>query len=358
MHRLCKIRIPTFVRMSAYVNVTAVCLALSCVSPAIAGPIPANVESVGGLANSGILPGAKPGATVPAAAGGYAIYNGPPPVEGSGTLRFSAAGTTSQLTPLALTFPTPTAGNKTGWGDNTKTKLPNTGEVALSTLYSTGGNPPAGTPVIVGRGEWLAAANSSTLSASASVDRRFAGYAAGYASDPYTVAAGTYTVAPALDGGLLLQTNPADPTSEAAIRFSADSVGLGSANSNLWTLGITEIGTSSPIVSFTSAPILGLDDATIKALLQSALDTSTPGTVLFKSAYQSSGYSLFSTTLSSGSDFQFGDTFDADAANNVSGQVQPPTPIPSPEPGSLVLLGTGVVSLLGYSWRRRKVIAR
>jgi hypothetical protein len=354
MHKSRVVRMSTFLLETACLKAAVVSLAFSCVTPAIAGPV--SVESTGGLAPPSRLPGAKPGAAVTAAAGGYAIDTATGTL-GGGEVRYTAAGATSSLTPLALTFPTPTPPAKTGWGDNTKTKLPNTAEVALSTLVSLGPNPPANTPVMVGRGEWATTANSSTLSAEASVDKRFKGYAAGYANDPYLVAQGTYPILPVLDGGLLLQTNPSDPTSEAAILFSAQSVGLGAANANLWTLGITEVGTLSPVVSFTSAPILGLDDGAVKTMLQSALDISTPGTVLFKPSYQTSGYTLFSTTLSAGNDFQFGDTFEADATNNFASAPPPPTAAAVPEPATATLLGAGTLTLLGYGWRRRKRIA-
>lgn len=303
----------------------------------VAGPVPANVESVGGLATTGKLPGAAPGATTTSAVSAYA-WDKTNNVVGDSTLRYTAAGTTSNLAPIPVRFTTTTyPGGVPGMGDNTRIKLPNTAEIATST-----------TGTATGRGEWQTNNNSSTLSAEAVVSKAIAGYAAGYASDPYLVSQGSYSVAPAVDGSLLLQTNPADPTSEAGIIFSAQSIGLGDDNANLWTLAITEIGNSSPVVSFTSAPILGLDDGAVVTALGSALDTSIPGTVQFKSSYQTSGYTLFSTTLSAGTDFYFGDAFEADASNNV------PMNAAVPEPASLTLLGIGAVALAGYAWRCRK----
>jgi hypothetical protein len=342
------IRIPALSSESVFVKAIAVSLSFFWATSVAAAP--ANVESSGGLATPSRLPGAKPGAAVPAAAGGYAVdtTNG---TKGGGELRYSAAGTTSSLAPLALTFPTPTSGNVTGWGDNTKTKLPNTGEVAISSLVSTGPTPPANTPVIVGRGEWSTTANASTLSAEASVNKAFKGYASGYANDPYTVAQGSYSVMPVLDGNLHLQTNPDDPASRAAIVFSAQSSGLGEANASLWTLGITLQGSSSPIVSFASASILGLNDMNVKTMLEGALDTSVPGTVAFKPTYETDGYILFSTTLSAGNDFQFGDTFQADALNSLTA-VPPPLTSPIPEPGSLFLWLFGGVMIVGLARRR------
>jgi hypothetical protein len=102
-------------------------------------------------------------------------------------------------------------------------------------------------------------------------------------------------------------------------------------------------------VSFTSASILGLNDQTVENNLLAALDTSTSGLVVFDSQYQTTGFDLFSTVLTSSSPFQFGDLFEASANSNI----QDPTAMaPAPEPATYALSGLGLILLARLRWSK------
>jgi uncharacterized protein YjbI with pentapeptide repeats len=50
----------------------------------------------------------------------------------------------------------------------------------------------------------------------------------------------------------------------------------------------------------------------------------------------------------------YGATFGASYHLNLTGAIH--EPIPNPEPGTWLLLGTGLIGLIGYGWRRRQPV--
>jgi hypothetical protein len=316
---------------------------------------PAMIESDGGLKNTGKQPGAKAGAVVNGTAGAYSEDTVPV----LGTVKNTIVSTqyTSGTPPTTLTtmnmlqFPTPKEGNVIGYGDVRLKTVPSS-MVATSSVVFKPVNPTA-----KGTGEWTlqAGAANASLEASAFVAKNLpagvtAAFAAGFANDPYTVAAGTHTFSPVLDGGLLLQTD-GSPRSQAAQLYVEDTPGLttpggtGLTTPHLWSLLIT-LNSSDPVVNFQGDPILmsalGLTDQQMDTRIQGALNLLTPDEVTLKSQYLTTGFTLFDTMLTSKTDYTFSDSVAASASS-------------TPEPNSLVLLVTGCAAWAGFHLYRKAV---
>jgi hypothetical protein len=295
---------------------------------------PAMVESKAGTAPTSKMPGAAAGALVNGNASAFAQIDirGLTFVAPARTVFTASGATVINNNPPRSMFPTPTMGMVNGFGD-TKPKI------APSTLVAENSGPDGPTAPLSagGMGKWDAqVGKAAALTADAVVQNAVKGYAAAFANDPYLVDPGGYDLSPVLDGSLLMSTNVSDPTSSAALVFLGQSQGLGDNNATLWSLTISLLGSSAtPTVGFSSAPILGLNDVSIRDGIVAALDTSVAGQVTFLSKYTSTGYTLFSTTLSSSGPFQFGETFETDATNNF----------PVPEPSTFVLSGGGLAIL-------------
>jgi hypothetical protein len=198
-----------------------------------------------------------------------------------------------------------------------------------------------------GMGKWSSTANApASLTATAFNSSVFKGDAVGFARDPYQVAAGTYEYNPVLGGSFKLSNSVGFLS---GVSLSAVGDGITQDGEPLWSLSIVFPpggGDLNHLVSFQSDPVLGLDDASIKSSLISALDTTTPNVIEFKALFQSSDYSLFDTTFTASSSFLFGETVIAEVSS-------------VPEPCSLVISSIGALLLLGlYTSRRGRIVGQ
>jgi hypothetical protein len=158
------------------------------------------------------------------------------------------------------------------------------------------------------------------------------GAAAAQAEDPYVLPAGVYQHYSYTVNDVILQLDPAKPELVAASFFATDS----RFQAPLWSLGVSATGVlnsnSDLDVSFTSNPILGLDDALISSQARDAFTVSS-GTAELKS------FTLFDTTYNVSQDITY--------SEGTNGAVES-----IPEPSALVqslLLGLGVAA---FAWRR------
>jgi hypothetical protein len=302
-------------------------LLLSCINPCCDEAIaqPAAISSTGALKATGPIQGAVPGKGVTATACGYANVNNAAETTNQVTIGQETAGgvqTISTGTPQDCKF-TVDKKEYDGKGDKDRTKLP-AGLQKQSVMASQNSKSFMANNAIkdsaTGEGAWVAGAGSR-LQATAQVNKG-QGTAAGWASDPYTVAPGSYPYAPTIDS-LQLQD---EPGGVAEVEF--DALSSLATKGVLWDLLVKIDSTDELSVTFKSfSPLsLGLSDNSIAALFGLALDTSAPW-----AASLNSPYTLFSTTLTASVSFTYEDDVRALAA------------IPEPSTIALLLLGGGLM---------------
>lgn len=267
------------------------------------------VRSVGGMVNdvaAGAVPG--PGVVGNACAHSNVLGGGGANGASAGTVR-PAGGASAPIALVECKVTTPR-----GWfggiflgpivdagvGDLGRAKLPaKTITVSSSTAF-------AGT-VATGVAQWTSVGGGpSALRVSADVVRGAmtpAGTASAQASDPFFLDAGSYAYNPTLNNIELLASQQGE---EARLSFDATSSLVGGGG--LWELVLRLSGDGGFQYDFASDPRLGLDDNLVEAGLIAALDFSSAGSVRLNSIYQSTGYRLFSSTLSSAQTFDFSDT--------------------------------------------------
>jgi hypothetical protein len=284
---------------------------------------PAAISSTGELERTGPIQGAVPGKGVTASACGYANVNNATQVANSvmlGQEKPNGQNTISTVAPQDCKF-TVDKKEYVGKGDKDRTKLPaglqTQAIIATQTSKSN-------TDSATGQGSWVANAGGSMMQAMAQVTKG-KGTAAGWASDPYTVAPGSYPYAPTIDS-LQLQD---EPGGVAEVEF--DAMSSLATKGVLWDLLVKIDPADELSVTFKSfSPLsLGLSDDSIAALFGLALDTSVPW-----QASLTSPFTLFSTTLTATVSFTYADDVGALAA------------IPEPSTIALLLLGGGLLTAI------------
>ena len=289
------------------------CLRLSSLLVALLLPVVPSqavvVRSVGGMVNN-VAAGAVPG---PGVVGNACAHSN---VLGGGGANGASAGTVTPAggasAPIALVDCNVTTPR--GWfagffmgpivdagvGDLRRAKLP------AKTVTVSSNSAFAGT-VADGRAQWTSVgAGPSALAVSANVVRGAmtpAGTASAEANDPFFLDAGSYAYNPTLTNIELLASQQGE---EARLSFDASSSLVGGGG--LWELVLRLSGDGGFQFDFASDPRLGLDDGLVEAGLIAALDFSDAGSVRLNSIYQSTGYRLFSSTLTSDRTFDFSDT--------------------------------------------------
>jgi hypothetical protein len=188
---------------------------------------------------------------------------------------------------------------------------------------------------VVGIADWSDPA--SKMTADAAVPSGFFGSAAAHAADPYVLPASVYEHYSYTVNDPTLQLDPAQPEVVAASFFATDS----RFQAPLWSLGVSATGVlnsnSDLDVTFTSNPILGLDDALIASQARDAFTVSS-GTAELKS------FTLFDTTSNVSQDITY--------SEGTNGAVES-----LPELSALVqslVLGLGVAALAWW-WTARKI---
>ena len=175
-------------------------------------------------------------------------------------------------------------------------------------------------------------ADKASLLAKVTITRngQFFSDAASRVRDPFIIAAGTHDYAPEITALVLTATG--DGNGIVGVGFSGSS---SSADPTLlWDLWLS-LGTGEPFdLDFKSAPILGLDDATVESNLVASLDFSVPGTVRLLAPH-----TLFHARLTSAEPFALENVMEA--AGSAA----------APEPSTLFLFAS-VAAGLFFSRRR------
>lgn len=133
------------------------------------------------------------------------------------------------------------------------------------------------------------------------------GHAVGHSKDPYLVAPGTYTHSPLLTS-VFLRNGSRRMDVDSILSFAATSSIAPDPETPVWWVNLRLAGDGELTVEFQSSSSFfdfSLDDAAVEADLLAALDHTDPQQVSLKPQYAGTGYTLFSTTFTAGSSFEF-----------------------------------------------------
>jgi hypothetical protein len=195
-----------------------------------------------------------------------------------------------------------------------------------------------GTPTSEGYAREIVGTPPATVSCYTSADVSLNLKALGQAVDPLNFGPGSTTFNVDLSGYSLSIGQP-DSSGFAESDFLMTSTIPGLQSLVTFNLGAAgQISTSGDVgISFTSNPLLGLNDSAIQSELQSA-GVVSPG------QFSLAGPVEFSFTITSDQAYSVDDYSESYAVADV------------PEPSTLALVGSGVVGLLGYAWRKRRAM--